>query len=115
MLPFWPIDVRASDANCISLGDIFTALHCAFHVRIDSSDWETLSSEDKERVATAFSHRCRAEAVRSGVEPALLHDKELEARSVGLQRVDFLLGKTVFQGLVKVPGDPEGVLRLVTA
>jgi hypothetical protein len=39
----------------------------------------------------------------------------VEERKQGVKRVDFLLGQTVLKGLVRVPGDPEGCVRMVTA
>ncbi|KAJ7157705.1 hypothetical protein C8R43DRAFT_997339 [Mycena crocata] len=120
-LPFWPIDlalpedVPAPYAPPIALGDVLVALYRALHIRIASTDWETLSSSDAQLAARAFTQRCRAEAVRSGAAPALLHDGEVAERSEGVKRVDFLLGKTNFKGFVRFPGDPEGCVRLVVA
>ncbi|KAJ7473549.1 hypothetical protein FB451DRAFT_1249515 [Mycena latifolia] len=111
-LPFWPVDVVHSRA--LTLGDVLRGLHRALHQRIAAADWDTLSSTDAQRVEEAFTQRCRAEAVRSGVAPAQLHDREVASRNEGVKRVDFLLGKTVFSGLVRVPGDPERCFRLVT-
>ncbi|KAF7342365.1 hypothetical protein MVEN_01825100 [Mycena venus] len=120
-LPFWPIDLALpkdmppAQAPPITLGDVLAAIHNALHVRIAPADWATLSSEDQQRVTVAFTQRCRAEAVRSKASPAQLRDREVEERNQGVKRVDFLLGKTVFKGLVRSPGDPEGCVRMVTA
>ncbi|KAJ7440269.1 hypothetical protein FB451DRAFT_1443581 [Mycena latifolia] len=119
-LPFWPVDLRVNAPSLappppIAFGDVLAALHHALHARISPADWAALSEEDVRLVTRAFAQRCRAEAVRSGVPPAALHDREVAVRSEGVKRVDFLLGKTVFRGLVRAPGDPEGVVRLVTA
>ncbi|KAJ7607135.1 hypothetical protein DFH06DRAFT_1066802 [Mycena polygramma] len=123
-LPFWPIDLALPSSSPtspvppqipISLGDVLVALHRALHERISHADWETLSEEDRQAVTKAFTKRCRAEAVRSRVPPPHLRDREVAARNDGVKRVDFLLGKTVFKGLVRVPGDPEGCVRMVTA
>ncbi|KAJ6562182.1 hypothetical protein B0H19DRAFT_879260, partial [Mycena capillaripes] len=106
-LPFWPIDlalpkgVPAAQAPSVSLGDVLAAIHHALHVRIAQVDWATLSAEDQQRVTFAFTQRCRAEAVRSKVPQAKLRDREVEERNQGVKRVDFLLGKTVFKGLVR--------------
>ncbi|KAJ7627219.1 hypothetical protein FB45DRAFT_920848 [Roridomyces roridus] len=119
-LPFWPIDLAlpasraAGSAPPISLGDVLLALHRALHTRITPTDWETLSAEDAQAVTHAFARRCRAAALRSGVAAVHLRDREVEERNYGVKRVDFLCGKTVFKGLVKAPGDPEGVVRLIT-
>ncbi|KAJ7025631.1 hypothetical protein C8F04DRAFT_1191210 [Mycena alexandri] len=117
-LPFWPIDIAlpstAHGAPPISLGDVLITLHRAMHQRITHADWATLGKEDEQRVTHAFTARCRAEAVRSGVPPAQLRDREVAVRNQGVKRVDFLLGKTVFLGLSRAREDPEGCLRLVT-
>ncbi|KAJ7722351.1 hypothetical protein B0H16DRAFT_1385901 [Mycena metata] len=117
-LPFWPIDLSlpstAHGAPPISLGDVLITLHRAMHQRITHADWATLGKEDEQRVTRAFTSRCRAEAVRSGVPPAQLRDREVAVRNQGVKRVDFLLGKTVLLGLMRAREDPEGCLRLVT-
>ncbi|KAJ7176056.1 hypothetical protein C8R43DRAFT_1102118 [Mycena crocata] len=120
-LPFWPIDLALTSANTytapppITLGDILVALHRELHRRITPADWAALSPEDAGQVTQAFARRCRAEAFRSGVHPTQLRDHEIAARNDGVKRVDFLVGKTMFKGLVRVPGDPEGCVRMLTA
>ncbi|KAJ7615537.1 hypothetical protein FB45DRAFT_801963 [Roridomyces roridus] len=117
-LPFWPIDLTLPEGAPdmpITLGDVLVALHRALHERISQADWETLSKDDETAVSKAFTLRCRAEAVRSGVPAAQLRDIEVEQRNEGVKKLDFLCGKTIFKGLVKAPGDPEGCVRLVTA
>ncbi|KAJ7448845.1 hypothetical protein B0H11DRAFT_2332862 [Mycena galericulata] len=110
-IPFWPIDL----ALPTELGDVLLSLHRALHERISHADWETLAEEDAQAVTKAFTQRCRAEAIRSRVPPPHLRDREVAERNQGVKRVDFLLGKTVFKGLVRAPGDPEGCVRMVTA
>ncbi|KAJ6554985.1 hypothetical protein DFH09DRAFT_1166054 [Mycena vulgaris] len=95
-IPFWPIDITPpvglSLLPPISFGDVL----------------------DQHAVAEAVTRRCRAEAVRSGVPEADLLDSEVTERNLGIKRLDFLQGKTVFKGLVYVPGDPDGCVRMVT-
>ncbi|KAJ7215606.1 hypothetical protein GGX14DRAFT_608703 [Mycena pura] len=117
-LPFWPIDLALpADAAPVPLvlADVLVALHRALHQRITRADWASLGAEDQEAVTHAFTHRCRAEAVRSGVPPAHLREREIAERNEGVKRVDFLCGKTTFRGLVRSPEDPDGVVRLLTA
>ncbi|KAJ7161904.1 hypothetical protein C8R43DRAFT_991722 [Mycena crocata] len=120
-LPFWPVDIalpsshRQKHSPPIALGDILVALHRALHTRITAADWAMLSAEDAARVNKAFSRRCRAEAVRSRVPMAQLRDREVAVRNDGVKRVDFLMGKTVFKGLMRAPGDPDGCVLQVTA
>ncbi|KAJ7106651.1 hypothetical protein C8R44DRAFT_595788, partial [Mycena epipterygia] len=105
-IPFWPIDL-ARPKNLpplqrppLSLGEILFEMHRALHLRITAADWAPLGTKERERVTAAFIQRCRAEAVRSGVPPALLRDREVAERAQGVKRIDFLLGKTVFKGFV---------------
>ncbi|KAJ7430765.1 hypothetical protein B0H11DRAFT_2134345 [Mycena galericulata] len=120
-LPFWPIDFQlpagagAAPGHPISLGDVLVVVHQALHQRITQADWATLGEADAQGVARAFTQRCRGEAVRSRVPPVQLRDREVAERNQGVKRVDFLLGKTIFKGLIRAPGDPEGVVRMVTA
>ncbi|KAJ6559851.1 hypothetical protein B0H19DRAFT_1234339 [Mycena capillaripes] len=117
-LPFWPVDLpRARNARTppLTLGDVLGALHRALHKRITPADWATLGAGEQAHVTRAFVARCRAEAVRSGAPPALLHDREVAVRNQGVKRIDFLLEKTVFKGLVHVPWDSDGCVRMVTA
>ncbi|KAK7008526.1 hypothetical protein R3P38DRAFT_3280571 [Favolaschia claudopus] len=129
-LPFWPIDLALPEDLTaaqgqgpqqqplppISLGDVLAALHHALHVRIAPADWAALSPSEQANVGGAFTRRCREEAVRAlGGEAAGLREREVEERNKGVKRVDFLLGKTVFKGLVRARGDPEGCVRVVTA
>ncbi|KAJ6609055.1 hypothetical protein B0H10DRAFT_1884511 [Mycena sp. CBHHK59/15] len=118
-LPFWPVDLAlpadAQAASPISFGDVLVAMHRTLHQRISHTDWATLSTEDEEAVRRAFTRRCRAEAVASGVPRARLRDREVAERNQGVKRIDFLLGHTVFKGLIRAPGDPEGCVCMVTA
>ncbi|KAJ6448013.1 hypothetical protein C8R47DRAFT_995212 [Mycena vitilis] len=116
-LPFWPIDLALppdAQAPPITLADVLVALHRVFHTPITHADWAGLGSAHEGAVRTAFTARCRSEARRSGAAPAQLCDREMAVRSQGVLRVDFLLGKTIFKGLVRAPGDTEGCLRMVT-
>ncbi|KAJ7154894.1 hypothetical protein C8R43DRAFT_884900 [Mycena crocata] len=122
-LPFWPVDLALRGAQAqqspppITVKDVLGALHRALHRRmmLAAADWSALSEGEAGRVTRAFAQRCRAEAVRGGGPVSQLRDCELAVRNEGVKRVDFLMGKTVFEGLVRAPGDPEGCVRLVTA
>ncbi|KAJ7050690.1 hypothetical protein C8F01DRAFT_1177796 [Mycena amicta] len=124
-LPFWPVDIAARAPNpnpyqpqappSIALGDILIALHRALHQRITHADWATLNPAQEQAVTHTFAARCHTEAARSGAPVHALRDVEMSVRSQGVKKVDFLLGRTVVRGLTRVPGDPDGVVRLVTA
>ncbi|KAF8144203.1 hypothetical protein K438DRAFT_1632263 [Mycena galopus ATCC 62051] len=108
----------------MTLADVLVAIHRMLHTPIGHKDWEMLGVEDQQKVERAFTQRCRAEASRhakasrraeasrSRDPPAQLTDWEVVERELGVKRVDFLLGKTIFKGLDWVPGDPEA--RLMT-
>lgn len=120
-LAYWPIDLAlpaglaAADVPPIALGDVLVAVHRAMHLRVTQAELSALAGECTRGVRKAFKERCRAEALVSGVPQAELREKEGALRDLGVRRVDFLLGKTVFKGLVCVPGDPEGCVRMVMA
>ncbi|KAF8142249.1 hypothetical protein K438DRAFT_1442646, partial [Mycena galopus ATCC 62051] len=108
-IPFWPVDLALpataqspGQGIPISLGDVLVALHRSLHVRISHADWATLAPADAELVTAAFTQRCRAEAVRSGVPRSQLRDREVKEREEGVKRVDFLCGRTAFKGLIRV-------------
>ncbi|KAJ7890313.1 hypothetical protein B0H13DRAFT_2341045 [Mycena leptocephala] len=108
-------ELREPAAAPITLADVLVALHHALHTRITHADWATLGAEHEARVTQAFAARCRAFAARSGAGPVQLRDREVTVRNQGVKRIDFLLGKTVFKGLVHDPGDLEGCVRMATA
>ncbi|KAJ7113597.1 hypothetical protein C8R44DRAFT_796777 [Mycena epipterygia] len=85
------------------------------HLRVTQAEWAALTGEHARGVRRAFEQRCCAEALVSDVPPAQRREREGAVRDLGVRRVDFLLGKTVFKGLVCVPGDPEGCVRMVMA
>ncbi|KAJ7850817.1 hypothetical protein B0H14DRAFT_2355553, partial [Mycena olivaceomarginata] len=87
--------------------DVLVTLHRAMHQRISSADWNTLSAVEADAVTKAFNQRCRTEAIRSTVVPAQSRDREFMERNNGVKRVDFLMGRTIFQGIVKAPQDPD--------
>ncbi|KAJ7895144.1 hypothetical protein B0H14DRAFT_659429 [Mycena olivaceomarginata] len=95
-IPSWPVDLElptelvTEAPKPITLGDVLIALHRAMHQRITYSYWAMLSLEDEQAVSNAFTDRCRTETMPSGVPE----------RSQGVKRVDFLLGETMFKGLI---------------
>ncbi|KAJ7142966.1 hypothetical protein C8R44DRAFT_537095, partial [Mycena epipterygia] len=99
-IPLWPVDVepskelRLAHPRPISVGDVLVALHQAMHQPIMPSDFTTLTRNNQEAVRKAFMHRCCA--VAAGTPLRL---KQVE-RNQGVKRVDFLLGETLFKGLV---------------
>ncbi|KAJ7936595.1 hypothetical protein B0H13DRAFT_1589479, partial [Mycena leptocephala] len=114
-IPFWPVDIVTEASNPMSVGDVLVTLHRAMHQRISSADWNTLSAVEADAVTKAFNKRCHTEAIWSIVVPAQWRDRTIMERNDGVKRVDFLMGRTIFQGIVKAPQDPDGCLRMVTA
>ncbi|KAH7908899.1 hypothetical protein BJ138DRAFT_1090460 [Hygrophoropsis aurantiaca] len=109
-IPHWPIDLTESaDAYSaallpITLGDVLWAIHGALHRQITQHDWAQLGDSHSMSIARAYTRRCRS-------VPSLA---QLES-SQGVKRVDYLLDKFMFGGLVRAQ-DEEGFYhwRLLT-
>ncbi|PBK63339.1 hypothetical protein ARMSODRAFT_1007772 [Armillaria solidipes] len=98
-MPYWPITIGDGSGG-LSLGDVLQGLYRMMMWRISRSEWERFPEGDRTAIAKAFARRCRA-----------LGNSQLEnaERQDGVKRVDLLLGKTMFRGLV-VEG---GVFKLL--
>lgn len=108
-IPQWPIELEYTPYDVsgeylsmpsvdgsvppISLGDVLFAIHRAMHTQITHLDWGRLTMSEEIAVARAYTRRCRS-------MPSVA---ELEA-SQGVKRVDFLLDRFMFRGLVRAPG-----------
>ena len=79
--------------------DVLMSIHKSLRTPVSRREWESLGtgSSAQKRVAEAYSTRCRA----SG------NQKEWDA---GVRRVDFLVGRTLLQG---VECRPDGACELV--
>lgn len=105
IIPQWPIELEYNpyesgqlqlpvSAVPITLGDILVAIHRGLHTRISHIDWARLSLSEETAIARAYTKRCRS-------IPSL---SQLEA-SQGVRRVDYLLDKVRFRGLLRVMGE----------
>lgn len=108
-LPQWPIDLEypagaGMRAPPIQLGDVLIAIHSALHRRISHSEWASLTMAQEKNVTRAFYKRIS----RAG-SPA----QQEYAKQQGVLRVDFLLGRTWFKGLVR-SGNSWDTMRLIT-
>jgi hypothetical protein len=104
IIPQWPIDLEynpysqgglniPAPAVPISLGDILIALHRSLQNRISHIDWAKLTVSEETAVARAYTRRCKS-------IPSV---SQFEA-SQGVRRVDYLLDRVMFKGLIRVPG-----------
>lgn len=98
IVPQWPIDLeynpyQAAPSVPITLGDILIAIHRSLHTRISHIDWAKLSVSEETAVARAYTRRCKS-------IPSVA---QFEA-SQGVRRVDYLLDKVMFRGLLRVAG-----------
>jgi len=104
ILPQWPIDLEynpyyqgglsiPAPQVPITLGDILIALHRSLHTRISHIDWAKLSVSEETAVARAYTRRCKS-------IPSVA---QFEA-SQGVRRVDYLLDKVMFRGLLRSSG-----------
>ncbi|KAF8144202.1 hypothetical protein K438DRAFT_1486876, partial [Mycena galopus ATCC 62051] len=86
-----PHDIPDAQAAPITVADVLIAIHKILHKHITHKEWATVSAEDQRKVTRAFIQRCRAEAFNA---------RERAEIGEGVKRVDFLLGETIFQGLL---------------
>ncbi|KAK0496546.1 hypothetical protein EDD18DRAFT_1105654 [Armillaria luteobubalina] len=93
-MPYWPIFI-GDGSRGLSLGEVLQGIYRSMMWRVSRFEWERFPEGDRTAVAKAFTRRCRA-----------LGNSQLEnaERQDGVKRVDFLLGKTMFKGLVVESG-----------
>jgi hypothetical protein len=113
-IPQWPIDLEYNPYHQgglsipaapipITLGDILIAIHRSLHTRISHMDWAKLSASEETAVARAYTRRCKS-------IPSVA---QFEA-SQGVRRVDYLLDKNRFRGLLRhSSGDGFETFKLV--
>ena len=70
---------------------------------ISHVDWAKLSMTEETQVARAYTKRCRSAA-----------SQEMMIRAQGVKKVDFLLEKVWFKGLLRI-GESYEQMRLVVA
>lgn len=112
LIPQWPIDLQynpyylgqdsyaaMSSPPPITFGDILIAIHRNLHQRISHLDWGKLSISMETAVSRTYGRRCKQMGSLQMVE-----------RANGVKRVDFLLGRSWFRGLVPMGGD---VVKLI--
>ncbi|KAL0960272.1 hypothetical protein HGRIS_011900 [Hohenbuehelia grisea] len=86
----------------IKLGDILVAMHREFNERISNLDWAKLTMSEERAISRAYVRRCR----KSG-------PNEMYERAQGVKRVDFLLDRVWFKGLVRA-GDSWENVKIIT-
>ncbi|KAF8149414.1 hypothetical protein B0H34DRAFT_733675 [Crassisporium funariophilum] len=100
-LPKWPISMQYNPytssntyptvAPPITLGDVLSAIWNSMQQRISQYDWAQLPPQVEYAVSRAYTKRCKA-----------MPSTEVMVRNQGVKRVDFLLEKVMFRGLVRV-------------
>ncbi|RDB25785.1 hypothetical protein Hypma_006431 [Hypsizygus marmoreus] len=98
----WYIHIRASQANGVTIRDVFNQMYEQLSQSIAAKDYFTkvLDSRDREDMATAFFYRC------GGVRA----NNSRMAR--GMLRMDFLVFDVIFLGLAK---SKDGMWEIKTA
>ncbi|GBE79822.1 hypothetical protein SCP_0210230 [Sparassis crispa] len=81
---------RANHYAPITVGDVLIAIHRTLQTQISHVDWARLPSGDDVAVARAYTRRCRT-----------FPSAEAFEASQGVRRVDYLLDKFMFKGLVR--------------
>lgn len=95
----WYIDVQASSNPVgVTFADLFNAIYTVLQVQIVDADFnnDEVDDEERKRIISAYRKRVgsdQAEAMK------------------GIRRVDFLMGRAIFEGLVK---GKEGLWEMKT-
>lgn len=102
---FLTIPFTSHDDVPITLGDILGKLHRHLQQRISQVDWKRLNPSEKVAVSKAYTRRCDT-----------FQSVEHLERNQGVRRVDYLLGKNLFVGLVPAGSSQDGYekVKLVT-
>ncbi|KAJ8515482.1 hypothetical protein ONZ45_g7085 [Pleurotus djamor] len=87
----------------ISIYDILMGVYQTLNQRVSHIDWAKLSMSEEKAISRAYAHRCR----RGGTT-------EMIERANGVKRVDFLLDKVFFKGLVR-DGEGWDKMKLIVA
>ncbi|EAU89383.2 hypothetical protein CC1G_11079 [Coprinopsis cinerea okayama7 len=85
LLASWTIEARNS--LFVTISDVLRAVYVALHVPIKTSEWDTLSRKQQDRIHEAFQRRCRL-----AIDPA-------QCEAAGVMRIDYLGHHTLFGGL----------------
>ena len=106
LIPQWPITLEYNAPSVgppppITVYDIMLAVWQNLHVGISHVDWAKLSTGEETQVARAYTRRCRTAA-----------SQEMMVRAQGVKKVDFLLDKVWFKGLLRI-GESYDQMRLV--
>ncbi|OAX38782.1 hypothetical protein K503DRAFT_770130 [Rhizopogon vinicolor AM-OR11-026] len=110
-IPQWPIDLEfvhgeydAMNPLPLTVGDILWMIHSSLHRQISHPDWARLSQSEETAIARAYTRRYRSSPSSAQMEA-----------SQGVKRVDYLMDRHVFRGLVRAAdGDGFYHWRLLT-
>ncbi|OSX59355.1 hypothetical protein POSPLADRAFT_1048692 [Postia placenta MAD-698-R-SB12] len=106
IIPQWPIELEAKEQERtlflsipsnshkdapITVGDVLIAIHRSLQRQISHVDWARLSQAEETAVARAYTRRCKTYGSVEAFE-----------KSQGVRRVDYLLDKYMFRGLISI-------------
>ncbi|EIN08134.1 hypothetical protein PUNSTDRAFT_102896 [Punctularia strigosozonata HHB-11173 SS5] len=116
-IPQWPIDLEYSRSPRsvlleipspsggsmvpITLRDVLLAVYQHLQTQITHLDWARLSYSEEVAISRAYTRRCRAASNRAVMA------EQAEA-SQGVKRIDYLLDRYMFKGLVRAGAAHEG-------
>ncbi|KAI9569755.1 hypothetical protein HD554DRAFT_2087163 [Boletus coccyginus] len=111
-IPWWPILINSNDHPATgitfptTLGDVLHKIHSEMHKQVTQQEWDRTSPTQRTIIGRAYTQRYQNAPPSARVVVA----------NQGVKRVDYLLKKHAFKGLIKAP-DEDGVphWRLVTA
>lgn len=94
---FLTIPFVSRDDAPITLGDVLITLHRHLQQRITQVEWKRLNPSEEVAVSRAYTRRCRTYPSVEALE-----------RNQGVRRVDYLLDKYMFKGLVPAGSSQDG-------
>jgi len=98
----WYVDARTDNNPVgVTFADLFNAIYHTLQMQIVDADFYNDELDDSERKRISDSYQQRCAAIGDASEPLK-----------GVRRVDFLMGRVVFEGLVK---GKEGLWEMKTA
>ncbi|KAJ8590733.1 hypothetical protein M405DRAFT_145831 [Rhizopogon salebrosus TDB-379] len=99
-IPQWPVELNLVHGEYdvgnplpLTVGDVLYMIHSSMHRQISHQDWARLSQSEETAIARAYTRRYRG----------IPSSAEMEA-SQGVKRVDYLMDRHVFRGLIRAGG-----------
>ena len=88
--PWRIINVRSANGSYVTLEDLFDSIYRSLHTNVTSKEFDSLPQDDKKRATRAYKQRY------GRIRNTSAQDEEKRG---GMKRIDFLMGRTSFDGI----------------